>query len=436
MVSSTLFSLLFYTYPFATYIIMYGPNQLPPPISSDGINIPSCDVCIKKDDSTRAIFYELVSQMRFNNKENSIFIEFVQYFSDVLSNKLINDDDDEETKFFKKLDTVEYFLKNLKIGGTIKEYKSINDPKKILIVSTNAQRCCENALRLNDEGTGPIYDIPTIKPDILPPSYNLPARIGIDDVLRIRKGVYCMIRINDLSRNLIKGQIVQIVDIKVNKYNNVDSIDVIRVNDNNNNNNDNNNNDNDNINNNKDDNMNNNNNNNNNNLNLTKMLIPTDYSIYINSKDDDDDDDKKKKNHNKKKEKEYVSVYQFPITLSYSLTAHSAQGKTLDCNIGIQLKHYNNNNNNIINSYFVAITRVRESKQIYMNFHPAHLLYPLLNIKTVDDVIKLRKQFIHKSPSNFIDFVNNYKRKNLFNNDNDNNLQNINELCKKICLQK
>ena len=46
MVSSTLFSLLFFTYPKSKYIITYGPNQLPPPNGGS-----SCDVCISREDS-------------------------------------------------------------------------------------------------------------------------------------------------------------------------------------------------------------------------------------------------------------------------------------------------------------------------------------------------------------------------------------------------
>ena len=392
MVSSTLFSLLFYTYPNAKYVIMYGPNQLPPPVSSGGINIPSCDFCIKKEDdyySRKILFYELVSQMRFNSK-NSVFIKFVQYFSDVLSKK-------ENTTITEKLNVMEYFLDNLKIGGNLKEYKQItNDPQRILIVSTNAQRCLENSLRLKNEGEGPIYEIRTEKPPELPPSYDLPSRIGIDDTLKIRKGVYCMIRMNMLSNNLIKGQIIKIVDIimDIENENNVKFIVGVVIKDNNNNNHD-----------------------NNNKIILEKIEIPTDFHIQEN----------------------YLTVKQFPITLSYSLTAHSAQGKTLDCNIGIDLLPYNNDIN--INSYFVAITRVRESKQIYMDFHPVYLLFPSLNIKTVNDIEKLREKVL-SSPSVFINYVNSFKTKKFYIDDDEDEededisydiLQNTSKIIKKIC---
>ena len=59
-----------------------------------------------------------------------------------------------------------------------------------------------------------------------------------------------------------------------------------------------------------------------------------------------------------------LMVKQFPLTLSYSLTAHSAQGKTLDCNIGIDIKNFDGQTH--INSYFVAITLVRKASQLFM----------------------------------------------------------------------
>ena len=385
MVSSTLFSLLFYTYPNAKYIIMYGPNQLPPPVSSSsGIIIPSCDFCIKKEDPRKILFYELVSQMRFNSK-NSVFIKYVQYFSDVLSKKV------ENTTIIDKLNIMEYFLKNLKIGGNLKDYKQItNDPQRILIVSTNAQRCLENSLRLKNEGEGPIYEIRTEKPPELPSSYDLPSRIGIDDILKIRKGVYCMIRMNMLSNNLVKGQIIKILEIIMDKENknNVKFIVGVVIKDNNND----------------DDNK--------NTIILEKTEIPTDFQVQEN----------------------FLTVKQFPITLSYSLTAHSAQGKTLDCNIGIDLLHYNNDIN--INSYFVAITRVRESKQIYMDFHPVYLLFPSLNIKTVNDIEKLREKVLSPSPSVFINYVNSFKIKNFYIDGEEISydiLQNTSKIIKKIC---
>ena len=428
MVSSTLFSLLYYTYPNATYVIMYGPNQLPPPVCVKGVNIPSCDECIvreeeeEEEEKEKIFFYELTSQMRFNNN-NSIFIEFVQYFSDVLSGKMAG-----ETTI-DKLDKIEYFFKNLTYGGNLKDYRNLTgDSKRVLIVTTNEQRCQENNERLQNEGDGPVYRIPAEKPPELPDSYDLPSRIGIDNVLSVRKGVYCMVRINDLSRKLIKGQIVKIVDLSIDDKNNnaVSNITVYNLDTKET-------------------------------LILSKLEISTDFPCKKNYKNEiitiEEEEEKEREN-----EPVYLTVKQFPITLSYSLTAHSAQGKTLNCNIGIQLKHYRNNVN--INSYFVAITRVCDSKQIFMNFHPACLLHYDMNIKSMSDIVRMKNNLYdndnNSSSSNssnnnlsFRNYVNNFvKRKFSVFNSNDGEkknhqleeesisptqLQNINDICKKIC---
>ena len=402
MVSSTLFALLYYCYPNATYIIMYGPNQLPPPVSVKGINVPSCEVCIRKEKENgndSIIFCELISQMRFNSN-NLIFIEFVQYFSDVLSGKI-------DENAFKKLDRVEYFFKNLKYGGSLEDYRNLkHDSKRILIVSTNKQRCLENDDRLRNEGEGPVYRIPTVKHPELPKDYDLPARVGIDDVLSIRKGVYCMIRINDLNKKLIKGQIIKIININTNKYNNndivsldVEDIETQEV------------------------------------LTLFKVDIPTDFQCKKKSNKNYDDN-----NNDDADEDIYLTVTQFPITLSYSITAHSAQGKTLDCNIGIQLKQYRDNSN-IINSYFVAITRVRDSRQIFMNFHPAGLLYFDMNIKSLEDVANMRRNLSNESGDDklsFQNYVNSFMKRHFFGGMDlmsSGELRDINNVCKKICQQ-
>ena len=377
MVSSILFSLLYYTYPNATYVIMYGPNQLPPPVSVKGINISSCDYCISKEKEETILFYELTSQMRFNS-DNLIFIEYVQYLSHILSGKMTKETMNE------KLEKLEYFFENLKYGGNLKDYNNLTgDSKRILIVSTNQQRCQENNERLHNEGSGPVYEIPTERPPTLPDSYDLPSRIGIDNVLRIRKDVYCIVRINDLCLQLIKGQIVKIIGIITNEKNEVVNIKVYNLDT-------------------KEF------------LTLSKMEIPTDFP-----------DNKE----------ECLTVRQFPITLSYSLTAHSAQGKTLNCNIGIKLKHYMNNIN--INSYFVAITRVRDSKQLFMDNHPASLLHYDMNIKSIKDVEKLKKNLYdnhhHHHHDKFQNYVNNFEKKKLPLGDNDEMLIDINNTSKKIC---
>ena len=186
-VSSTLFSLLFFTYPNSKYVITYGPNQLPPP---NGFG-SSCNICIGKEDPEKVLFYELVSQMRLLK---SSFTEFVKYFSDIISGKTIA-----TTTTAEKLDKLEYFLQNVRIGGSLADYKNLkNDPKRILIVSTNAQRCKENARRLEKEGEGPIFSTPA-EMDSRLLKYYVTSRIGIDKILKIRKGVYCIVRPRNLA---------------------------------------------------------------------------------------------------------------------------------------------------------------------------------------------------------------------------------------------
>ena len=224
----------------------------------------------------------------------------------------------------------------------------------------------------------------------LPPYYDLTSGIGIDKVLKIRKGVYCMIRVNELSRGLIKGQIIQIIDIKVDENNDVTEISAIKIDDNNQL------------------------------ICLEKMDIQTDY-------------------HDNNDQEDPLTVRQFPITLSYSLTAHSAQGKTLDCNVGIQLQHYDNTIP--INSYFVAITRVRDARQLYMNVHPVYwLYYPFMKIKSVEDVVQMRKKLDTTTTTTpiLIEYVKNFKMKKILDDDDDddNPLQDINEIIKKICQTK
>ena len=85
----------------------------------------------------------------------------------------------------------------------------------------------ENNRRLFEEGEGKIYSIPTEKDPRIPTSYDIVSRIGIDDILRIKKGVYCVIKINDLPNGLIKGKIIKILEI----YENIENkeINVIKV---------------------------------------------------------------------------------------------------------------------------------------------------------------------------------------------------------------
>ena len=230
------------------------------------------------------------------------------------------------------------------------------------------------------------FCVPTEMDPRLPPYYDLTSRIGIDKILKIRKGVYCTIRANNLSRGLTKGQIIKIIDIKVDENNDVADISTIKIDDNNQL------------------------------IWLEKMDIQTD--CHYNEQDP-------------------LTVRQFPITLSYSLTAHSAQGKTLDCNVGIHLQHYDNTIP--INSYFVAITRVRDARQLYMNVHPVYwLYYPFMKIKSVEDVVQMCKKLDTTTTTILIEYVKNFKMKKILDDDydDDNPLQDINEIIKKICQTK
>ena len=427
MVCSILFSLLYFGYSKAKYIIMYGPNQLPPivTVKEAGI-IPSCDVTIAKENPDKVLFYELKTQKRFiSEKNDNVLQDYVQYFSDVLSNKLV------DQSISDTLNKMEYFLKHLRIGGNLRDYRNLKDSNKILLVNSNKQRCEENASRLAQEGEGPVYTIPTIKDPRLPKHYNIISRMGIDDELKIRKGVYCIIRVNNLKLGLIKGQMIKILDIILDnddkrkikeeeeeeeikgcvkslkvKLISSSSSSKTKINNNNNNGDD----DDD------DDKR-------NNILYLEKMDIPTDYYLI------------------RGREDSVLMVRQFPITLSYSLTVHSAQGKTLDCNIGIDLIW-----NDVI-PYFVCLSRVRKPSQLYVNEHPVYWLHRNMNIKNTNDVEKMRKLLM----------LDNNKKRIKDNDDDDDDIldkrvksfkmspefqitksscNDINEIIKKICHQK
>ena len=371
MVSATLFSLLYYTFPNAQFIIMYGPNQLPPVISKN-IKIPSCEVIIKRESKEKTFFYHLESQMRFKGNDQ-YFVEFVKYFSDILSGTIENENINE------RLTKIEKFLKHLKIGGSLEDYIKLKDSRKILIVTTNKQRCNENYNRLLQEGEGKIYNIPTIMDEKIPKNYDLESRIGIDRILSLKKGLYCIVRVNELTKGLIKGQVVKILDIITDsKKEKVSHLKVLMLD-------------------------------NNTEMFMYKSEIPTDILRVKND------------------ENTALMVKQFPITLSYALTAHSAQGKTLDSNIGIDIQQFDEKTH--INSYFVAITRVRKANQLFMKTHPVYWLYPSMMIKSIDDVNKIRKALSIEDENND-DVINNFEIKNYFGIDN---LKNLDAITKKIC---
>ena len=359
MVSSLLFAVLFLRFPKAVFIIMYGPNQLPP--ISGGLKLPDCEYAIKQDNCEH--IYTLDTQLRFINDDRinlnndadadvdadlaniNIFIEFVKYFSATLSGELCNSSNE------TKLNKVNYFLKNLKIGGTLIDYHKLGHSDRILIVNTNKQRIYENNQRLMAEGEGPIYSIDAIIPEELPSTYNLESQMGIDKVLRIRKGVTCMLKVNDLYRGLIKGMLVKVGDIQCTTDDNYHDV-VTKID-------------------------------------ITVMETGKKISLGM---------FKLETNFlkNPKDESSVVYIHQFPITLAYSLTAYSSQGKTLDCDIGIDLKSQFSSSN-LVNAVFVAITRVRNPSQLFMNEHPVYWLEPSMNICNLDDFERLKQRIISLS---------------------------------------
>ena len=360
MVSSLLFAVLFLRFPKAVFIIMYGPNQLPP--ISGGLNLPDCEYAIIRDNCEH--IYTLDTQLRFINDDPidlnndadanantdlaniNIFIEFVKYFSATLSGELC--DSSNETK----LNKVNYFLKNLKIGGTLIDYHKLRHSDRILIVNTNKQRIHENNQRLMAEGEGPIYSIDAIIPKELPSTYNLESQMGIDKVLRIRKGVTCMLKVNDLYRGLIKGMLVKVEDILCTTDDNhrdvVTKIDITVMETGKK-------------------------------ISLGMFRLETNYLA------------------NPKDESSVVYIHQFPITLAYSLTAYSSQGKTLDCDIGIDLKA--SYSSHLVNAVFVAMTRVRNPSQLFMNEHPVYWLEPSMNICNQDDFERLKQRISLSHPT-------------------------------------
>lgn len=336
MVSSLLFAVLFMGYSRAVFVITYGPNQLPP--ITGQLNLPDFEYAALADKCQHA--YSLHTQLRFNQDRNgNIFKEFVEYFSDTLSGN-------ESFSIETKLNKMAYFLKNLKLGGNLRQYHEMKRKNKILIVCTNKQRCIENHRRLMAEGEGRVHEIAAIVPDQLPSTYNLESQLGIDRVLKIRKGVLCMIRVNDLTAGLIKGMMAKINDIIVVEEK-VEKIEITILE-----------------------------------TGQTKEVgryaIETNY--LMNPKSDELDS---------------LMIHQFPITLAYSLTSYSSQGKTLDCDIGIDLAKCSFSNSNLVNSFFVALTRVRNPEQLYMNEHPVFWLEPDMNIHSLDDVERMRSKCLH-----------------------------------------
>ena len=360
MISNLVFAVLYFSYPTATFIVMYGPNQLPP-VSG----LPACDKAMVGENIHKSV---LNTQMRFHSDEASIFRQFIMLFYNILNRDI----------YEPPLKQMEYFLENLSIGGNLTEYRNDKN-NKILIVSTNRERCNENNNRLCTEGEGPVYNIPAELDPIIPQTYNVESKLGIDRILRIRKGVNCIYKDNNLNIGLVKGMLVKVIDVIVSEKDRgvVKSIKI------------------------KDqfgkEHC------------IDRVYFPSDY------------EKKQEKNGTDKipndglEPKEYAMVKQFPICLSYSITVHSCQGKTFkDCNIGISLipeERYQT-------QYFVALSRVCSPKQLYCDQHPVFWLYPSLKIRDIHDLHKLRKN---------VDMIHNNKRKCVEEHD-DNNKEDIKKI--------
>ena len=318
MVSSLLLTLLSLQFPKGKFIIMYGPNQLPP------VNgFLSCDEAFDaKSDET--FFHNLQTQMRFN-RECFEFNEFVAFFSDCLSGKVSQTE---------KLAKMKYFFENLSIGGNLDDYRNLSEDK-ILIVSTNKQRCQENEERLlKEKGDGKIYNIPAIYDAEKLKYYNIESNLGIDKILKITVGVKCIVKCNDLYNGLIKGMVVQVMDIYENTKGEVDSI-LVKTNSN-------------------------------------ALINVNRYSFETSTPKND-------------------IIKQFPLALFYSITAHSTQGKTLDCKVGVALRCFGTESL-YKRAFFVAVTRIRHPKQLYMDKHPVSFIEPSMSINSPKDIENVAEQ--------------------------------------------
>ena len=90
----------------------------------------------------------------------------------------------------------------------------------------------------------------------------------------------------------------------------------------------------------------------------------------------------------------------FPLSLAYAVTAHKSQGDTLD-EIIIDFEsdeEYNIKNYIICGSFYVALTRVREGKSVFLRgFDPSYIqVNPLIQAK-IDAMIKFRPYVFKKT---------------------------------------
>jgi len=358
MVSNLLFALLIVQYPQAIFVVMYGPNQLPP--ISQELKLPNCEVSLLKNNCPN--MHCLKTQMRFSDDSEAVFKEFIEYFSDHLSKKT------DSLTTFEKLEKISYFMKNITIGGTLEDYNKLPHNDKILIVGTNFERVQENAKRLAQEGKGQIFSINAELDPELPQNYNV-GQLGVDKVLKIRIGVPCLCRFNDITQGLAKGTIVTVEDVKLNHKGDVNYI-------------------------------------------VIKYKFKDKYEQFELKRHKFDTGILR----DEKDERSALIVSQFPLTLAYSLTTHACQGMNLKCKIGINLSRTSNWNLSS-HLFFVAITRIFSQKQLYMNEHPASWLEKDLNIQSQGDIDNLKfwmkkRKFSNTINDDNIDDNNNNNNKN------------------------
>lgn len=357
MITSLSFATLLCSYPPSNtiYILFYGPNQLPP--VSPELNLNCCYDVDWNEYAFDGQVHRLVTQQRFSDITENLFHEFVKEFS-----LTFNDDDKNKVVDVDKialLSKVKYFAENIKIGGSLLDYKNCPSKDKVLIVATNKKRQQENLFRLRTEGEGRIYEIPAILEDGLPRNYDVYSNLGIDQTLEIKRGSVCFCRANILEKGLVKGMLLTVCHVNVNEKGNVDYIRVCRR---------------------------------------------RDQKLKDDEKEEKKDEivlsrhsfetrvTKKSASHGIKT---YFNVEQFPITLGYAITAHSVQGKTLQCKVGIDLET-SFSWDLLLNMFFVAITRVRRAGQIFMDNHPAIWLLKTFDPKTttIERVNEMYEKYI------------------------------------------
>ena len=298
------------------FAFFYGPNQLPP--VSPARDLKSCYLVDWGEYFPPNGHIPLTTFQRFKDDDKDggggdSFKEFIRHFND---------------NYFKSestvidIDTIKEFERNITIGGNLKDYKQLKE-EKVLIVAKNEKRIEENNSRLEKEGEGKIFEIPAIlDPLIHPKNKKVFEQMGIDRLLKLRKGCVCFCRAN-LSMGLVKGVMLRVEDIEEDKKRkDVNSITVSFLFD----------------------------------ESPNKEKIKLFRHSFETMK--------------KKYDGSYAIIKQFPITVGYAITAHGVQGKTLTCKVGIDIQ-CSKTWDILRNIFFVAITRVREPSQIYMNTHPA-----------------------------------------------------------------